>query len=99
MRLANAGCWPHTSPSTDVDYLPQTRYVPFGSHYFRLLIIFIYSGSHPHLCILNSRYAAVHFCALNIFDLYCILPAWAAARAKAEPKPAVIDGSGPACKF
>ena len=85
MRLANAGCWPHASPSTDIDYLPQTRYVLFGSH--------------PHLCILNSCYVAMHLCVLNMFDLYCILPLWAAARAKAEPKPAVIDGFGPACRF
>ena len=48
--------------------------------------------SHPHFCILNS-------CCGTVQIRIRILPPRAAAWAKAEPKPAVIDGSGPACGF
>jgi len=50
-------------------------------------------------CKLNSRCRAVHIFHLNIFELLHILPPQAAAQAKAEPKPAVIDGFGLACRL
>ena len=48
--------------------------------------------SHPHFCILNSH-------CRTVYIYIHILPPRAAAWAKAEPKPAVINGSGPACRF